>query len=176
MKRKALAVVLIAIVALFITTWIIHNQISELQNQIGELQAQNSDLQDQISELLSGNYTRVNVTITAVKSGNWEYLGGLAMIKLFNMTIANLENRDIRGLRVEVNFIANGSEIQTDTMFFGSGIIGDGAQIESFDGLLRAGEVRELRGAIQAPVNNLHPARVKVMLGDSVLDEWIDPI
>jgi cell division protein FtsB len=47
MKRKASAIVLIAIVALSVTTWIIYYQISELQNQIGKLQAQNSELQDQ---------------------------------------------------------------------------------------------------------------------------------
>ncbi len=53
------------------------------------------------------------------------------------------------GLLVEVKMLgANGSEIQTGTMFFGPGVIGNGAEVEPFDGTLNAGEVRTLRGLI----------------------------
>jgi cell division protein FtsB len=51
MKRIALAVVLITVIALFTVTWHVHNQISDLQNQVDDLQAQNSELQDQNSGL-----------------------------------------------------------------------------------------------------------------------------
>jgi hypothetical protein len=90
---------------------------------------------------------------------------------------------DIEGLTVEVKMFANGSEIQTDTMFIGPGIIWESAQIESFDGLLRAGEVRELRGIVLTSLDILDRANAlgartnvaKVMLGDVVLDELTVP-
>jgi cell division protein FtsL len=47
MKRKALAIVLITVIAVSVATLLLQNQISDLQNQISELQAQNEKLQEQ---------------------------------------------------------------------------------------------------------------------------------
>jgi FtsZ-binding cell division protein ZapB len=55
MKRKALAIILLTIIALSIAAWFVHTQISELQTQIGVLQAQNSELQEQNSDLQGQN-------------------------------------------------------------------------------------------------------------------------
>ena len=51
MRTKILAIVLITVIAMSLATWLVHNQISDLQNQITELQAQKSELQEQNSEL-----------------------------------------------------------------------------------------------------------------------------
>ena len=51
MKRKAVAIILIAVIALALVSWLVYNQFSALQNQISELQAQNGELQDQNTDL-----------------------------------------------------------------------------------------------------------------------------
>lgn len=51
MRKKALALVLIAIIVVSVATVLIHNQISDQQNKISALLAQNRELQDQNSGL-----------------------------------------------------------------------------------------------------------------------------
>jgi hypothetical protein len=54
MKRTALAIFLITVVALSIATWFVHSQISELQAQNSELRNQNRDLYFNLSEFNCG--------------------------------------------------------------------------------------------------------------------------
>ena len=37
MKRKALAVILIIVIALSVASWLVYNQIGKMQNQVSEL-------------------------------------------------------------------------------------------------------------------------------------------
>ncbi len=91
-----------------------------------------------------------DVKITEFKwTSDWETPAGVQATRQFNVTIQNSENEVVDELVVEFKMLAaNGSEIQTGTMFFGPGIIGNGAEVEPFDGMLNAGEVRTLRGLI----------------------------
>jgi regulator of replication initiation timing len=54
-KRKALAFILIMVIALSVASWLVYDQISELQNQVSELQVQNDELQEQNGELQEQN-------------------------------------------------------------------------------------------------------------------------
>jgi cell division protein FtsL len=83
-KRKAIALILIIVIALSVASWLVYNQISELQNQISELNAQNGDLHEQISELQEQNTELQNQT------------GEL------NEQLNELQNRTYRGLDVEI--------------------------------------------------------------------------
>jgi hypothetical protein len=72
-----------------------------------------------------------NVKITDFKwTSGWETPGGVQAIMLFNITIHNLETKDIDGLTVEAKMLANSSELESATAFFGPGIIGESAEIE----------------------------------------------
>jgi hypothetical protein len=111
-------------------------------------------------------------------TSNWENGPvGLACGRSFNVTLHNLGTRDIEGLTVEVKLLANNSEIWAETGFYGLGIIGQTAEFGSFDGQLRAGEIRELRGAVTTRWDILDQAsgertdKIMVMLDDIVLDE-----
>ena len=121
------------------------------------------------------------VAITDFKwTSGWEYLGGVTYYKLFNITIHSLEANDTEGLDVQVKLFAGGRELQATAQFFGPGIIGQTATHGSFDGLIGAGEVLELRGIMITSLSEL-PSSVpvetvaKVMLGDVVLDELTVP-
>ena len=51
MHKRIVPAVILAIVALTVAAWLVHNQFSSLQTQIAELQTQNSELQSQNSDL-----------------------------------------------------------------------------------------------------------------------------
>ncbi|MBN1245102.1 hypothetical protein JXA31_05870, partial [Candidatus Bathyarchaeota archaeon] len=96
----------------------------------------------------------------------------------FNITIHSLEANDTEGLDVQVKLFAGGRELEIQTLFFGPGVIGQTAQTGGFDGLLAAGEARELRGMVMISLDDLFTEKttvVKVMLGDVVLDELTVP-
>ncbi len=117
-----------------------------------------------------------NVKITDFKwTNHWEYIGGVQEIRQFNLTIHNLEARNIDGLNVSVTMTkANGSEIQMKPMFFGQGVIGETAGIETFNGSFYAGEVRHLRGLIQTDLETLGKATsftIEIKLNNTVLDK-----
>jgi hypothetical protein len=94
MKRKALALVLITVVALSVTAWFVYSQISELQNQIN-----------------------VKITNFAIDK-QWWYLGGVACDCRFNMTIENKGVSNVTGLELKVKLFNNGSEVQVGNYFF----------------------------------------------------------
>jgi uncharacterized protein YlxW (UPF0749 family) len=179
-KKKALAIVLIAIIALALTTWFVYNQISALQNQISDLQAQNSELQDQNSDLQEKvselqnqlaelqNKTGVasNVKITA-----FEWLGGLSPVigltlsHPVNVTVANAGVNDVRGLNLTAKLVYTGTQIEVDGR----------AYVKQID-VIHAGEVLEFSGDIWATMGSFSKdsARCVITLtwGDIVLDEW----
>ena len=164
MKRKVLAIILVTVIALSIAAWFVHNQISELQNQIGQLQAQNSDLQDQIRELLSGNYTRVNIRIIAVNIGGDSPIGGLHIHSQVNVTVRNNHAYAVRGLILTTKLVDDST--------------GDvsGLPYDTHIDAIQAGESREI-GTLVAW--NLYKGNstcvVTLKLSDFLLDEWNEP-
>jgi FtsZ-binding cell division protein ZapB len=123
MKRKALAIILLTIIALSIAAWFVHTQISELQTQIGVLQAQNSELQDQnnglqdqISELQnqkSSLQDRLRELLGApsvkIIAFSWEggfnpYVG-LLLAYPVNVTIQNKDVKPASGLVLSVKLV-----------------------------------------------------------------------
>ena len=187
MNRKALAIVLITIIALSVATWFVHNQISELQDQIsalqtqnGELQNQNSDLQDQLGELQDQNGEQqdrladftfelakarhLRVEITAFKwLGGFNPIGGLLLGHPVNVTVQNDEVIPVCGLTLNFRLVHKDK---------GTQIGSSGAtRIDR----LNAGESREIGGAVYTTIGtSLDDAACAVTLtvGDIVLDEW----
>jgi regulator of replication initiation timing len=146
MKRKALAVVLIAIVALSVTTWIIYYQISELhrqnsdlQNQVNELQEQNRELQDKISELqdqlveLENMNAAHDVKITHFQwIGGYHHMGQVSLYQNFEVTIKNTGSNNASGLTLSVELLTVGTKTKIDEYH---------KQID----FIRAGEIVEIR-------------------------------
>jgi len=124
MKRSALAFILLIVIVLSFASWLVYNQVSELQNQIDKLQSQNSDLHEQVSELqdqnneLQGqneelqehlnelhkqidNAEKVMITEFSSPTG-WRNPVGVAMDVVFNITITNTGTNDVEGLTLEI--------------------------------------------------------------------------
>jgi FtsZ-binding cell division protein ZapB len=124
MKRKALAFILLTIIVLSFASWLVYNQVRELQNQIEELQSQNSDLHEQVSELQDQNNElqgqneelqeqlnelhkqiddaeKVMITEFSSPTG-WRNPVGVAMDVIFNITIMNTGTNDVEGLTLEI--------------------------------------------------------------------------
>ena len=165
MKRKALAIILITVIALSIAAWVIYNQISNLQSQISGLQAQNDELQDQIEEQLSGNYTRVNIRITAVDVGeDWHPMVGMVMLTYVNVTVRNNDAYAVRGLTVAAKWISPTGQVSETPS-------------DAYIDLLQAGESREIETHLLwalDPVGN-STCVFTVKLNGFVLDEWNEP-
>jgi regulator of replication initiation timing len=179
-KKIALSIVLIAIIALALATWFVHNQISDLQNQINELQEQNEELQEQNSELqdqnselqdlnseLQNQLIELENMINArdVKITDFEWIGGyhsLGQVNLFQnfkVTIKNMGNNTVSGLTVSVKLLSVGTNAYTK-------------QID----IICAGQIVEIYGDVW--VGNIgsyaHSAVGEVTLtwGDVLLDQW----
>jgi predicted PurR-regulated permease PerM len=171
-RKTVLSVLLIAIIALALASWVVHNQISELQNQIDKLQAQNSELQDQNSELqnqLIELENMINIT-RDVKITNFEWLGGyhsLGQVNLFQnfkVTIENMGNNNVSGLTLSVKLLMavyTKAEIDEYT-----------TQID----IIRAGQIVEIYADVSVGVigSYAHTAVgvVTLTLGDVLLDHW----
>ena len=123
-----------------------------------------------------------NVEIAEFKwTSTWGAPYGVVAAIGFNITIHNLENSFVKGLTIEIRiFDVNGSDLRAETYFYGPGIIGSTAIFGTpFDGVLHAGEVRTLRGAICSDWDTMSDAWalgpvttvVDVKLGEVVLDE-----
>jgi TolA-binding protein len=176
MKRKALAIVLIAIVALSVTTWIIYYQISELQsqnsdlqNQVNELQEQNRELQDQISELqdqlieLENINAAHDVKITHFQwIGDYHHLGQVGLYQIFEVTIKNIGSNNASGLTLSVELLTVGTKTKIDEYH---------KQID----FICAGEIEEVRGdvGVGAVGSYFHTAVgvATLTLGDVLLDK-----
>ena len=185
-KKIALSTVLIAIIALALATWAVHNQISDLQNQISKLQAQNSDLHEQVSELQDLNtelqnqtselkkqlndlqnqtYRELNVEITAFEwIGGYHSLGQVNLFQNFKVTIKNMGNNTASGLSLSVKLLSVGTNTKIDE---------DTKQID----IIRAGQIVEISGFVSVGDigSYAHTAVGVIMLslGDVLLDQWI---
>ena len=124
MKRKSLALAIIAITVLSIAAWFVQSQIGELQSQIIELKDQNSDLQEKNNELqdrneeLQGQNEELQEQLTELQKQiddaekamitefssptGWRNPAGVAMDVIFNITIVNTGPSDIEGLTLEI--------------------------------------------------------------------------
>ena len=151
-KGKALAALLIGIIAIAGATWLI---LSQTENQ---LENQTYD-----------------VKITDFKwTSNWgSGPVGLMWGGSFNVTLHNLGNMDVEGLTVEVKLLANNSEIGSETYF-------DGYNTNVTFGL-HAGAIREFDGVFMSSLDELDKAqgertfRVICMLNSTILDELTLP-
>ena len=169
MKRKTLAFVLIVVIALSVASWLVYNQISDLQNQISELKSQNDELEDQIGRLQNQNSVlqdRLNETygaspvhIASVKMIGWSPIGGLTIASKVNVTVQNHGFTDLSGLALTVRLVNNNTEV-------GNGYV------QQIDGL-RAGESREFSGNIFYGLGSSFQIESRLKLGDVVLDEYI---
>jgi len=185
-KKIALSTVLIAIIALALATWFVHNQISDLQNQINELQEQNeelqeqnselqdqnTDLQDQLSELqnqLSELQNKIgiarDVKITAFEwIGGFNPVGGLTLAHPVKVTVKNMGINDISGLTLTVKLVY----VDTYTE------VGQG-YVKQID-IIHAGEILEFSGEIWATIGSFSKDSavcvITLTLGNVVLDEW----
>ena len=166
MKRKiAIGAFLIAIIALALAAWFVQNQVSTLQSQISELKAENDELQDQIEEQLSGNYTRVNIRITAVDVGeDWHPMVGMVMLTYVNVTVRNNDAYAVKGLTVAAKWISPTGQVSETPS-------------DAYIDLLQAGESREIETHLLwalDPVGN-STCVFTVKLNGFVLDEWNEP-
>jgi len=143
-KKITLSVVLIAIIALALTTWFVHNQISDLQNKI--------------------NIAR-DVKITGfLWIGGFHPVGGLTLAHPVNVTVKNMGVNDVSGLNLTVKllYIDTGAEVglgyvrQIDIIHAG--------EILEFSG--------EIWAAIDSFSKDSAVCVVTLTLGDIVLDKW----
>jgi hypothetical protein len=176
-KRKAIALILIIIIALSAASWLVYNQISDLQNQITELKAQNSELLSQNSELQSQNSYLQNridqllgqfgenysfpVKIVAVEFNQGYPIVGVTLENTVKVTIKNYAAVNVTGLSLDTRLI-NGSD-------------GNPIDISSTDiNLLQAGETLETWVTVYTNLGtSLVNAACVVTLksGNTVLDE-----
>jgi hypothetical protein len=166
MKRKALAVILISIIVIAGAIWLF---LGQNQNQVED---QNDD-------------QKFDVNIAEFEwTSNWgPGAVGFMRGKSFNITLQNMENRNIQGLSVDVILLANNTEILAFTGLYGPGIIGYAAEYNGYDGKLNANETREIRGDFTIGLDKLDAIRdledkcfkVRVMIAGIILDELTLP-
>jgi cell division protein FtsB len=192
MKRKALAIVLITIVALSVTAWFFYSQISELQNQIGELQAQNSALQEQNSDLQEQNSDLQNQTdelqnqlielqnkidISAARDvkitdfewkGGWYSLGQVNFFHNFVVTVRNMGDNNVSGLTLSIKLLSGelNATITGYTTQFNIGA----KQMEIFSS---SAEQDLPHFAQDPPLGALKVCVITLNLGDALVDQWI---
>ncbi len=129
---------------------------------------------------LPNNNGKVKITAFNL-TGGWGPIVGLAMGRGFNITIVNLGRTDLEGLTLTVKMMnAHGEELETETGYYGPGVIGYGAEFGPFDGMLNASETRTLRGGMTTGLGTLTSAwaigpvttLVQVSLNGTVLDQF----
>jgi hypothetical protein len=181
MKRKTLAIILIAVMVLSLATWVIYNQISNLQSQIIELQVQNDELQAQNNELqeqndkLQGQNTVLQyqvselqeqqiqnpIRITAVNyiGGFFPYIG-LVISSDVNVTVLNNHTYPVSGLTLTTRFLESTGEESGGPLTY---------EIDE----LQAGESREIKAIVLWTLDSDHSIlNITLKLGDVVFSEW----
>jgi FtsZ-binding cell division protein ZapB len=186
-KKIALGIVLITVIALSAAAWFVQNQISELQTRISGLQAQNSELQDQngalqaqVSELQLQNreqqdrltdftyelakvrYLRVEITAFSWLGG-FNPIVGVTLVHPVNVTVQNNDVVPLSGLTLTVRLLKKdlGTPIGTEGT--------------TWIDRLNAGETRVIGGGAYTTIGtSLDNAvcTVTLSLGVTVLDEW----
>jgi hypothetical protein len=114
--------------------------------------------------------------------GGWNPVVGVTAAKEFNITISNFCAKNLNGLSLTLRMSdANGTELRSETGFYGPGVIGNGAEFGPFDGILRAKETRTVQGGISTDWQTLDNACaignittvVQISLNGTVLDKLI---
>jgi uncharacterized membrane protein (DUF106 family) len=199
-KKIALSTVLIAIIALALATWFVHNQISDLQNQINELQEQNeelqeqntelqdqnTDLQDQLSELqnqktelqdrlseLQNQLSELQNKIDIardVKITAFEWIGGFNPVG--GLTLAHPVKVTVKNMGI--NDIS-GLTLTVKLVYVDTYTeVGQG-YVKQID-IIHAGEILEFSGEIWATIGSFSKDSavcvITLTLGNVVLDEW----
>jgi type II secretory pathway pseudopilin PulG len=181
-KRNALAIVLVAIIALALASWLVNNHSSSLQTQNSELQAQNSELENQIRILqnqtirLQNQYEQLQRNLgnssSSVKIIAFEWLGGgyvLGGVTWFtpvSVTIRNYAPFSVGGLTLSARLVreSDGAELGSGDPYINTNI--------DFGAL----NTRKIDGGILSSVGvGVEPgvvAVVTIMSGNTVLDEW----
>lgn len=153
MKRKILVVVTVTVVSLLVAAVLVYSQISEMQNQVSELQNKNNVLQDGLDE----KYGDSPVHITSANMTGFAPIAGLTISSQVSITVENDGVTDISGLTLTVRLLNNNTEV------------GDG-YVKQINGL-RAGEIREVSGAVFYGIDSVFVIESTVKLGGVVLDE-----
>jgi hypothetical protein len=166
MKKTALGIVLITVIALSTAAWFVQNQISELQTRISGLQAQNREQQDRLTdftyELAKVRHLRVEITAFSWLGG-FNPIVGVTLVHPVNVTVQNNDVVPLSGLTFTVRLLKKdlGTPIGTE----GSTRINK----------LNLDESRVIDGGayttIGTSLDNTVCA-VTLSLGDTVLDEW----
>jgi hypothetical protein len=185
-KKITASAVIIVIVAVFIATWFVHSQISNLQIQNSELQDQVNELQEQLRNL-ENSIKGVRILAFDWTSGWGPGAGGLQWGRAFNITLQNLGNSAVEGLSVHVKLFVNDAEVVwSETGLYGPGIIGYTAEYpHGFTGKLNGSETREIRGTFVSGLDVLDSQvwnqegqkvfSVKVMMNNTIMDELLLP-
>jgi regulator of replication initiation timing len=179
MKRKALALILIITIVLSVASWLVYNQISDLQNQISELQAQNEELEEQNEELQEQNselqdqlieLENMSDVVPDVKITDFEWIGGyhhLGQVNLFQNfkgTIENMGNNNVSRLSLSVKLLSFRTNAEI------------GEYTTEID-IIRAGQIVEISGFVSVgDIGSYAHTAVGVItlrLGDVLLDQWI---
>jgi predicted RNase H-like nuclease (RuvC/YqgF family) len=177
MNKKVIAsAVIIVIVAASIATWLVNNQISELQSQNSDLQNQISELQDQINELQNQNSELQNqlneleninaahdVKIAAFEwVGDYHSLGQVNLFQNYKVTIQNMGDNNASGLYISVKLLSTGTKA---TMEEHAGPINT----------ISAGQIMEISGSVSVGyVGSYVPTavgEVTLTVGDVLLDQ-----
>jgi regulator of replication initiation timing len=183
-KRRALALILIIIIALSVASWIVYNQINTLQNQISELKAQNSELQeqnlglqDQNSELQNqlNNLQEAigNVEIAALSVEGWYNPVGVMYVKPFNVTIQNNGTHDAYGVTLNCKITGNQNNLFYNFYYAEP-------PTKTLD-VIHVGESRMMRVFIETSLELASQFSgcnlvATLMFSDIVLDEWTQVI
>ena len=193
MKRKALAFVLVIVIVLSGASWLVYNEVSELQNQITQLQEQNSDLQNQIEELQAQNSKLQDQNdgledqiseLQNQKSGLQDKLRELLGVPVkitafdwiegFNPYVSLTFVNEVK-VTVENYGIAEISGITLTVKLVNNGTLLSNSQpfVTRIDAL-QAGESREISGKIYWAALSTTPTYCVSTLtfDDVVLDEW----
>lgn len=151
-KRKALAIVLIAIVALSLATWFIYSQIRELQNQIDELQAHHRNV----------DVARI---VTVSNNTQWGNPVGMAMESWFTVTVRNDGSNTIEGLTLNLTISGVSDEIYDWWTSAPIGTIQSGKTSEAQISIILLNNGYE-------NIDNVvgHNAVIQLILNDKILD------
>jgi hypothetical protein len=175
MKKVALAILLIAVIAVGSGTCLILNQ--NVEQTPGGAETENNPPNE--------NQT-CNVRIADFKwTSKFEAgPGGVLWGRNFNITLQNTGYMDVEGISVDIKLLANNTtEIWSETGLYGPGKIGYTPYPNGFDGKLNASEIRELRGGFHTGLDKLEQARdwgpktylVRVMVNSTISDELTLP-
>ena len=134
---------------------------------VSQIQALNPTGNGSENSNLPETHRPYKANITDCKWSGWGSPGGVQAARSFNLTLLNSGEEDMEGLTIDIIMLdANGTKLPTDTLFYGPGVIGYGADIQPFDGILRQDKSRTIRGVIITDWGSLASA---TDLGQSLL-------